>query len=50
MPDINYYRNKLAEKQPGVLERYKYYEMKNSVKDFEISTPPQLSGINREIN
>ena len=42
MPDINYYRNKLAEKQPGVLERYKYYEMKNSVKDFEISTPPQL--------
>lgn len=42
MPDVNYYRRKLDGKRPGVLERYRYYEMKNSVKDFEISTPPQL--------
>lgn len=45
MPDINYYRKKLDEKRQGVLERYKYYEMKNAVKDFEISTPPQLQWI-----
>lgn len=39
---IEYLRRKLAEKRPRVLLRYKYYEMKNFVLDFGISTPPDL--------
>lgn len=39
---IDYMRNKLASKRPGVLKRYDYYEMKNSTSDFNISTPPDL--------
>ncbi len=39
---IEYLRNKLARKISRVNMRYKYYEMKNKVKDFGISTPPQL--------
>lgn len=39
---IAYLRRKLALKQTRVLLRYEYYEMKNHVKDFNISTPPQM--------
>ena len=45
MPDykgINYLRNKLNIKKSRVRLRYKYYEMKNIVRDFNISTPPDL--------
>ena len=34
---IAYLRRKLALKQTRVLLRYEYYEMKNHVKDFNIS-------------
>ncbi len=37
-----YLRRKLNDKRTRVLLRYRYYEMKNRVKDFEISTPPRL--------
>lgn len=39
---INYLRNKLNCKRSRVNLRYKYYEMKNIVRDFNISTPPDL--------
>lgn len=39
---IEYLRSLLASKRTRVLQRYKYYEMKNSVQDFDISTPPKL--------
>lgn len=39
---IDYLRGKLALKRSRVLTRYKYYEMKNIIKDLNISTPPQL--------
>lgn len=39
---INYLRQKLKNHQPRVLLRYKYYDLKNQVKDFGISTPPKL--------
>ena len=39
---IEYLRRKLAGKRSRVILRYKYYEMKNSVKDFGIATPPDL--------
>lgn len=39
---IAYLRRKLASKQTRVDLRYKYYEMKQLVKDMRISTPPQL--------
>ena len=39
---IEYLRNKLRIKRPRVLLRYDYYDMKNVVKDFGISTPPDL--------
>ena len=37
-----YLKRKLASKRTRVLLRYQYYEMKNEVKDFGISTPPDL--------
>ena len=37
-----YLKRKLASKRTRVLLRYTYYEMKNEVKDFGISTPPDL--------
>lgn len=37
-----YLKTKLAAKQGRVLQRYNYYEMKNIVKDLDISTPPKL--------
>ena len=43
---IAYLRQKLAAKQPRVDTRYRFYEMKNYVKDANISTPPELQWIN----
>lgn len=45
MPELKgmaYLKAKLAAKQTRVLTRYRYYEMKNMVRDFGISTPPDL--------
>lgn len=39
---IAYLKRKLNNKQPRIRLRYKYYEMKNVVRDFNISTPPDL--------
>lgn len=39
---LDYLKNKLSLKRPRVLLRYRYYEMKNAVQDFGISTPPNL--------
>lgn len=39
---MQYLKNKLALKRERVIKRYEYYEMKNIVKDFGISTPPEL--------
>lgn len=39
---IVYLRNKLALKRTRVLTRYKFYEMKNLVRDLNIATPPEL--------
>ena len=39
---IDYLRNKLLSKRGRVATRYKYYEMKHIVRDFGISTPPDL--------
>lgn len=39
---VEYLRKKLEWKRSRVLERYKFYEMKNWVYDFGISTPPDL--------
>ena len=39
---IGYLRRKLNVKRDRVLKRYRYYEMKNMVTDFGISTPPEL--------
>lgn len=39
---IDYLRNKLNIKKSRVRLRYKHYEMKNIVRDFNISTPPDL--------
>ena len=46
MPDaykgLDYLRRKLALKRTRVLTRYRFYEMKNVMRDFDISTPPSL--------
>ena len=39
---VDYLRYKLKQKRNRVNLRYKYYEMKNVVRDFGISTPPQM--------
>lgn len=39
---IEYLRAKLRQKSGRVITRYKYYEMKNYVRDLGISTPPDL--------
>lgn len=39
---MHYLRQKLNRKKYRVAERYRYYEMKNIVFDFGISTPPEL--------
>lgn len=43
---VEYLRNLLACKQVRVGARYQFYEMKNHVKDFGISTPPSLRDFN----
>lgn len=43
---IGYLRKKLNIKRTRVNLRYQYYEMKNCVKDFGISTPPELRNFN----
>ncbi len=40
---IGYLRQKLNTKRTRVLTRYKFYEMKNVVRDLNISIPPELS-------
>ena len=45
MPDykgMSYLRTKLQNKKTRVETRYKYYEMKNTVQDFNLLTPPEL--------
>lgn len=37
---IGYLRTKLVQKRTRVLMRYRYYEMKNAVRDFGLVTPP----------
>lgn len=39
---IDYLRRKLNNKRVRVLERYRYYEMKNSIKDYANMTPPRF--------
>ena len=39
---IDYLRRKLNNKRARVLERYRYYEMKNSIKDYANMTPPRF--------
>lgn len=39
---LAYLRNKLRSKRTRIETRYQFYEMKNLVKDFGISTPPEL--------
>lgn len=43
---IPYLSTKLAQKSIKVGQRYRYYDMKNYVMDFGISTPPELMGFN----
>ena len=40
--DMAYLRRKLELKRSRVITRYKYYEMKNAVKDFGMVTPPEF--------
>lgn len=42
---IEYLRKKMSQKASRVRLRYQFYEMKNYVRDFEISTPPKLRGL-----
>ncbi len=44
-----YLRNKLAGKRLRVNTRYKYYEMKNAVQDFNMVTPPEFRGFNETL-
>lgn len=37
-----YLKRRLDVKRSRVRMRYKYYEMKNRIKDFQVSTPPEL--------
>lgn len=39
---IAYLRKKLDNKRTRVLVRYEYYEMKNAMKDFQITMPPEF--------
>lgn len=43
---IDYFRALLLSKRDRVLTRYKYYDMKNHVLDFGISTPPSMKWLN----
>lgn len=39
---VEYLKKKLSQKRIRVKTRYQYYEMKNTIKDLMISTPPEL--------
>lgn len=39
---VAYLQKKLEAKRPRVLKRYEYYEMKNAMKDFKITMPPEF--------
>lgn len=39
---MKYLKNRLEQKRNRVKIRYEYYEMKNHIRDFQISTPPEL--------
>lgn len=41
-----YLRRKLENKRSRVLLRYRYYEMKNAVQDFQMVTPPEFRCFN----
>lgn len=43
---IDFLRRKLTQKRSRVLARYRFYEMKNLVRDLGISTPPELRAWN----
>ena len=43
---IEYLRRKLNTKRSRVLERYKYYEMKNAMRDFNITMPEKFRYLN----
>lgn len=43
---IEYLRKKLEQKRERVLKRYKYYEMKNVVRDLNIAVPAEIKGLN----
>ena len=43
---IAYLRSKLALKKSRVITRYRFYDMKYQVRDFGISTPPELMYLN----
>ena len=38
-------RNRLNQRKIRVDTRYRYYEMKNKIKELDISTPPKLKGV-----
>ena len=42
---IDYLKTKLANKRVRAKTRYEFYEMKNVIPDFGISTPPKLKSI-----
>lgn len=46
---IEYLRSQLNQKRTRVRLRYKYYEMKHFVRDFGISTPPELRGFHSSL-
>lgn len=43
---IEYLRRKLMQKRERVLKRYKYYEMKNVVRDLNLTAPAEIKNIN----
>ena len=43
---LEYLRRKLNQKRERVLKRYKYYEMKNVVRDLNIAVPAEIKGLN----
>ncbi len=46
---VEYLRSQLNKKRTRVRLRYKYYEMKHFVRDFGISTPPELRGFHSSL-
>jgi len=42
---VKYLKRRLSRKEGRVRMRYNYYEMKNRIKDFGISTPPELRNL-----